>query len=97
MGDHHHCTKEKGLLYVFYLYKKFYLLTKDLHVFTKKVNVCCIMVTILDKNFINFYLKCQNKKWFLIPAQEYFENFIKYTSIYFADVATKYVLDIKWR
>lgn len=95
--DHHHCTKENGLLYVFYLYKKYALLTKDLHVFTKKVNVCCIMVTILDKNFINIYLKCQNKKWFLIPAQECFEIFIKYTSIYFADVATKYVLDIKWR
>lgn len=34
VGDHHHCTKENGFLYVFYLYKKYALLTKDLHVFT---------------------------------------------------------------
>lgn len=56
--DYYYCIIENGLLYVFYLYKKYVLLIKDLYVFIKKVNVCCIMVIILDKNFINIYLKC---------------------------------------
>lgn len=34
--DYYYCMIENGLLYVFYLYKKYVLLIKDLYVFIKK-------------------------------------------------------------